>query len=162
LYSSGAFHDITIGDNTLPHGGRVAGYKAITGWDAPTGVGSVSGGSLNFTITPEDDGFSVISSGNALTANVSLAYLDEQNSYFSTTNNLQIGANENLTCTVADWKSLNSTGIQVTSAPASVAESTTTIPLILTLSIISAVILTLKKRRKATRTSPNKASDRLA
>ena len=40
-YSSGAFHDITMGDNTFPYGGAVAGYKATTGWDAPTGVGSL-------------------------------------------------------------------------------------------------------------------------
>ena len=40
-YSSGAFHDITTGDNTFPYDGAVAGYKATTGWDAPTGVGSL-------------------------------------------------------------------------------------------------------------------------
>ena len=39
-YSSGSFHDITLGDNTFPYGGAVAGYKATTGWDAPTGIGS--------------------------------------------------------------------------------------------------------------------------
>jgi subtilase family serine protease len=40
LYSSGAFHDITTGDNTFPYGGTVAGYKATAGWDAPTGIGT--------------------------------------------------------------------------------------------------------------------------
>ena len=40
LYSSGAFHDITTGDNTFPHDGTVAGYKATAGWDAPTGIGT--------------------------------------------------------------------------------------------------------------------------
>ena len=39
-YSSGAFHDITTGDNTYPYGGSVLGYKATAGWDAPTGIGS--------------------------------------------------------------------------------------------------------------------------
>jgi subtilase family serine protease len=39
-YSSGAFHDITIGDNTYPTGYAVAGYEATKGWDAPTGIGS--------------------------------------------------------------------------------------------------------------------------
>jgi subtilase family serine protease len=45
-YTSGAFHDITLGDNTSPHGGPVAGYKATTGWDAPTGIGSPDAASL--------------------------------------------------------------------------------------------------------------------
>lgn len=40
LYSEGAIHDITIGDNTFPYGGAVAGYKATPDWDAPTGIGS--------------------------------------------------------------------------------------------------------------------------
>jgi len=39
-YSSGAFHDITIGDNTFPYDGAIAGYRATTDWDAPTGIGS--------------------------------------------------------------------------------------------------------------------------
>jgi subtilase family serine protease len=40
LYSAGAFHDITIGDNTFPYGNTVQGYEATLGWDAPTGIGS--------------------------------------------------------------------------------------------------------------------------
>ncbi len=40
LYAAGAFHDVTIGDNTYPHDNPVIGYKATTGWDAPTGIGS--------------------------------------------------------------------------------------------------------------------------
>jgi hypothetical protein len=111
-------------------------------------IASASGGSLNFSVVPEDDGLSIVSSNSALAANVSLSYLDDNNSCFSATNNLQVGANENLTCTTADWQTLNSTGIQVTSTPASVPEYPATTPLILTLSIIGAVILTLKKRRK--------------
>jgi len=39
-YATGAFHDITDGDNTYPHGGSILGYKATIGWDAPTGIGS--------------------------------------------------------------------------------------------------------------------------
>ena len=39
-YKSHAFHDITQGDNTYPYGGSVVGYKATTGWDVPTGIGS--------------------------------------------------------------------------------------------------------------------------
>jgi hypothetical protein len=39
-YSSGAFHDITIGDNTYPTGNPIIGYKATPGWDPPTGIGS--------------------------------------------------------------------------------------------------------------------------
>jgi subtilase family serine protease len=39
LYRVKAFHDITIGDNTLPFSG-VPGYLATPGWDAPTGIGS--------------------------------------------------------------------------------------------------------------------------
>jgi subtilase family serine protease len=39
-YSSGAFHDITKGDNTFPTGYTVLGYNATKGWDAPTGIGS--------------------------------------------------------------------------------------------------------------------------
>ena len=39
-YSSGSFHDIIAGDNTFPNSGSVLGYKATTGWDAPTGIGS--------------------------------------------------------------------------------------------------------------------------
>ena len=39
-YSSGAFHDITIGDNTYPTGYSVPGYNATRGWDPPTGIGS--------------------------------------------------------------------------------------------------------------------------
>ncbi len=38
-YSSG-FRDVTTGDNTFPNSGTVLGYKATTGWDAPTGIGS--------------------------------------------------------------------------------------------------------------------------
>jgi len=40
FYSTGAFHDITIGDNTFPTGNPVIGYEATKGWDAPTGIGS--------------------------------------------------------------------------------------------------------------------------
>jgi subtilase family serine protease len=40
LYTAGAFHDIKLGDDTYPHGGAIAGYKATTDWDAPTGIGS--------------------------------------------------------------------------------------------------------------------------
>ncbi len=39
-YRTGAFHDITLGDNTYPTGNDVIGYKATKGWDAPTGIGS--------------------------------------------------------------------------------------------------------------------------
>ncbi|HML02043.1 MAG TPA: S53 family peptidase [Candidatus Bathyarchaeia archaeon] len=39
-YLSGAFHDITKGDNTYPTGYNVTGYEATRGWDAPTGIGS--------------------------------------------------------------------------------------------------------------------------
>lgn len=40
LCRQGAFHDITLGDNTYPTGNSLLGYKATQGWDAPTGVGS--------------------------------------------------------------------------------------------------------------------------
>jgi len=40
LYTAGAFHDITIGDNTYPYDNTLLGYKATLGWDAPTGIGS--------------------------------------------------------------------------------------------------------------------------
>ena len=40
LYSKGAFHDITMGDNTYPTGSTMLGYEATKGWDAPTGIGS--------------------------------------------------------------------------------------------------------------------------
>jgi len=40
LYAAGAFHDITIGDNTYPTGTSPLGYEATRGWDAPTGIGS--------------------------------------------------------------------------------------------------------------------------
>jgi subtilase family serine protease len=40
FYSTGAFHDITKGDNTYPTGSTLIGYKATKGWDAPTGIGS--------------------------------------------------------------------------------------------------------------------------
>jgi len=40
LYSMGAFHDITTGDNTFPTGYTMPGYEATRGWDAPTGIGS--------------------------------------------------------------------------------------------------------------------------
>jgi subtilase family serine protease len=40
LYTAGAFHDITMGDNTYPTGNTVLGYEARAGWDAPTGIGS--------------------------------------------------------------------------------------------------------------------------
>lgn len=45
-YTSGAFHDITLGDNTYPTGNTVLGYKATIGWDAPTGVGSIDAANL--------------------------------------------------------------------------------------------------------------------
>jgi subtilase family serine protease len=40
LYSTGAFHDITMGDNTYPTGFPLLGFEATKGWDAPTGIGS--------------------------------------------------------------------------------------------------------------------------
>jgi subtilase family serine protease len=40
FYKSGAFHDITVGDNTYPSDNTVLGYMATRGWDAPTGIGS--------------------------------------------------------------------------------------------------------------------------
>jgi subtilase family serine protease len=40
FYKNGAFHDITMGDNTYPTGSTLLGYEATTGWDAPTGIGS--------------------------------------------------------------------------------------------------------------------------
>jgi subtilase family serine protease len=39
-YSSGAFHDITSGDNTYPYGSTPVGFAATPGWDPPTGIGS--------------------------------------------------------------------------------------------------------------------------
>ena len=45
-YKSRAFHDITQGDNTYPHGGSVHGYTATEGWDAPTGIGSPNAAKL--------------------------------------------------------------------------------------------------------------------
>lgn len=39
-YKAGAFHDITLGDNTYPTGNTLPGYKATRSWDAPTGIGS--------------------------------------------------------------------------------------------------------------------------
>jgi subtilase family serine protease len=46
LYKAGAFHDITLGDNTYPTGNTLIGFKATTGWDAPTGIGSPDAGIL--------------------------------------------------------------------------------------------------------------------
>jgi kumamolisin len=40
FYKTGAFHDITVGDNTYPTGSTLIGYEARKGWDAPTGIGS--------------------------------------------------------------------------------------------------------------------------
>jgi subtilase family serine protease len=40
FYSMGAFHDITMGDNTYPTGYPLIGFEATKGWDAPTGIGS--------------------------------------------------------------------------------------------------------------------------
>jgi subtilase family serine protease len=40
LYKTGAFHDITLGDNTYPTGSTPSGYMATPSWDAPTGIGS--------------------------------------------------------------------------------------------------------------------------
>jgi len=40
FYKTGAFHDITMGDNTYPTGYPLIGYEATKGWDAPTGIGS--------------------------------------------------------------------------------------------------------------------------
>jgi subtilase family serine protease len=45
FYRTGAFHDITMGDNTYPYNatalyGWPMGYEATKGWDAPTGIGS--------------------------------------------------------------------------------------------------------------------------
>jgi subtilase family serine protease len=40
FYITGAFHDITEGDNTYPTGSTLLGYEATKGWDAPTGIGS--------------------------------------------------------------------------------------------------------------------------
>jgi subtilase family serine protease len=40
FYRTGAFHDITLGDNTYPTGWPLMGFEATKGWDAPTGIGS--------------------------------------------------------------------------------------------------------------------------
>jgi subtilase family serine protease len=53
LYSTGAFHDITMGDNTYPTGNTVIGFEATKGWDAPTGIGSPDAAKL----VPELKGF---------------------------------------------------------------------------------------------------------
>ncbi len=46
-YTSGAFHDIkTKSDNTYPTGNTVPGYKATTGWDAASGIGSPDAANL--------------------------------------------------------------------------------------------------------------------
>jgi len=46
LYKTGAFHDITMGDNTAPTGNTLLGYEATKGWDAPTGIGSPDAANL--------------------------------------------------------------------------------------------------------------------
>ncbi len=46
LYNAGAFHDVTVGDNTYPTGNSLQGYKATQGWDAPTGLGSPDAATL--------------------------------------------------------------------------------------------------------------------
>ena len=45
LGKSGAFHDITVGNND-PTGGQIGGYQAGPGWDACTGGGSPDGSKL--------------------------------------------------------------------------------------------------------------------
>jgi len=40
FYRTGAFHDITMGDNTYPTGFTLPGFEVTRGWDAPTGIGS--------------------------------------------------------------------------------------------------------------------------
>jgi subtilase family serine protease len=46
FYATGAFHDITQGDNTYPTGSTLIGFEATKGWDAPTGIGSPDATSL--------------------------------------------------------------------------------------------------------------------
>jgi subtilase family serine protease len=46
LYNTGAFRDITKGDNTAPTGNALLGYEATKGWDAPTGIGSPDAANL--------------------------------------------------------------------------------------------------------------------
>jgi subtilase family serine protease len=46
LYNTGAFRDITMGDNTYPTGNTLLGYEATKGWDAPTGIGSPDAANL--------------------------------------------------------------------------------------------------------------------
>lgn len=46
LYNTGAFHDITTGDNTAPTGNTLLGFEATKGWDAPTGIGSPDAANL--------------------------------------------------------------------------------------------------------------------
>ena len=46
LYKNGAFHDITIGDNTYPTGYTPIGFEATKGWDSPTGIGSPDAANL--------------------------------------------------------------------------------------------------------------------
>ncbi len=46
LYTAGAIHDVTLGDNTYPTGNSLLGYKATQGWDAPTGLGSPDAATL--------------------------------------------------------------------------------------------------------------------
>jgi subtilase family serine protease len=53
-YQAGAFHDVTVGDNTSP-GSTVMGYQATAGWDAPTGIGSPDAAIFVAKITKESN-----------------------------------------------------------------------------------------------------------
>jgi subtilase family serine protease len=53
FYKTGAFHDITMGDNIYPTGYTLLGYEATKGWDSPTGIGSPDAAKL----VPQFKGF---------------------------------------------------------------------------------------------------------
>jgi hypothetical protein len=106
-----------------------------------------SQGPLSFSVTPQNDSLSIVSDAGEFNASVAFLYSNGQINSTSEALDTMIGENQNFTYSTADWQNLNSTGIQVTSTPVTIPEFSTTIPVILTLCMMSVAVLILRKRR---------------
>ena len=81
-YNAGAFHDVTVGDNTVP-GSTVMGYQATTGWDAPTGIGSPDAAILVTKLTQETTTDTTIALAITITGATTATGTKSSNSIFS-------------------------------------------------------------------------------
>jgi ABC-type Na+ efflux pump permease subunit len=76
-----------------------------------------SQGAFSFSVTPQNDSLSIVSGAEEFNVDVAFLYSNGQVNSTSEVPSTRIGGWQNFTYSTSDWQSLNSTGIQVTSAP---------------------------------------------